>query len=157
MNAAVLAQIEAKSAALRLPHPAPGTSVPPPGLRGVGVKSIRKATRHDEDALQAAVVKFFAFQYPEFAGLLFAVPNGGQRNAREGARLKQGGVIPGVSDLILLVPRPHILLLELKIKGGKVSDAQKSWLAKAAGQGHATVVAYDFNAARAAIMAHIGY
>ena len=62
-----------------------------------------------------------------------------------------------MADLILLVPRPHILLLELKIKGGKVSDAQKAWLAKAAAQGHTAAVAYDFNAARAAIVNHIGY
>ena len=117
----------------------------------------RKAARHDEDDLQASIVRFFAYQYPEFAGLLFAVPNGGQRNAREGARLKAGGVVAGVSDLVLIVPRPHILLLEVKVKGGKLSDAQKVWHGKAAAAGHTVAVAYDFNAARAAITAHIGY
>ena len=117
----------------------------------------RKTLKHEEDTLQTAIVNWFALQYPEFTGMLFAVPNGGRRDAREGARLKQQGVTAGVADLILLVPRPHILLLEIKVKGGKLSDAQKSWLAKAAGQGHATAVAYDFHAARAAIVNHIGY
>ena len=136
--------------------PASGTTVPPAGVRATtGLK--RKATKHEEDALQVAVVRYFAHQYPEFAGLLFAVPNGGRRDAREGARFKAQGVTAGVADLILLVPRPHILLLELKIKGGKVSDAQKAWLAKAAGQGHTAAVAYDFHAAKAAIVNHIGY
>lgn len=129
---------------------------PAPSKPGTAHKT-RKTVRHDEDALQVAVVRFFAHQYPEFAGLLFAVPNGGQRSAREGARFKQQGVTAGVADLVLLVPRPHILLLELKVKGGKLSDAQKAWLAKAAGQGHTTAVAYDFHAARAAIQSHIGY
>ena len=45
----------------------------------------------------------------------------------------------------------------MKIKGGKVSDAQKAWLAKAAGQGHTAAIAYDFHAAKAAIVNHIGY
>ena len=136
--------------------PASSTTVPPAPVRAVAVPK-RKATKHEEDALQTAVIRWWQHQYPEFAGLLFAVPNGGRRDAREGARFKAQGVTAGVSDLILLVPRPHILLLELKIKGGKVSDAQKAWLAKAAAIGHTAAVAYDFNAARAAIVSHIGY
>ena len=156
MTAAYEAQLKAQTRAQANAKPSGGTSVAPVGLRSTtGLK--RKATKHEEDTLQAAVVKWWQHQYPEFAGLLFAVPNGGRRDAREGARLKQGGVVSGVSDLILLVPRPHILLLELKIKGGKVSDAQKAWLAKAAAIGHTAAVAYDFHAARAAIQAHIGY
>ena len=157
MTAAYEAQFKAQTLAQQNAKPSGSTSVAPAGLRGVAVPKKRKATKHEEDALQVAVIRWWQHQYPEFAGLLFAVPNGGRRDAREGARFKAQGVTPGVSDLILLVPRPHILLLELKIKGGKVSDAQKAWLAKAAGQGHTAAVAYDFNAARAAIVNHIGY
>lgn len=157
MTSATPAQLKAINAAPAAPRPASGPGTRPAVVRPVGAIKTRKANRHDEDDLQAAIVRFFAYQYPEFAGLLFAVPNGGQRNAREGARLKQGGVVAGVADLILLAPGQHVLLLEVKVKGGKVSDAQKSWLAKAAGQGHTVAVAYDFNAARAAIANHIGY
>ena len=157
MTAAYEAQFKAQTLAQQNAKPASRRTVPPADLRVTTGLKTRKATRHDEDDLQAAVVRWWQHQYPEFAGLLFAVPNGGQRNAREGARMKAGGVIPGVADLILLVPRPHILLLELKIKGGKVSDAQKAWLGKAAAIGHTTAVAYDFHAARAAIVNHIGY
>ena len=157
MTDAILAQLKALAVA-PAPRKLPAhTSHAFTAAKGVAGLKTRKTNRHEEDDLQAGIVRFFAYQYPEYAGLLFAVPNGGQRNAREGARLKLGGVVSGVSDLILLVPRPHILLLELKVKGGKVSDAQKAWLAKAAGQGHTTAVAYDFNAARAAIVNHIGY
>jgi len=156
MTDAILAQLKAQMAAPAPRKPLAGTSQRWQRPEAVAVPK-RKATKHEEDALQVAVIRWWQHQYPEFAGLLFAVPNGGRRDAREGARFKAQGVTAGVSDLILLVPRPHILLLELKIKGGKVSDAQKAWLAKAAAQGHTAAVAYDFNAARAAIVNHIGY
>ena len=157
MTAAYQAHLKAQISPASDLTPVKRIPTPPAPSEAVRTPLKRKTVRHDEDALQVAVMTWWAHQYPEFAGLLFAVPNGGQRNAREGARLKLGGVVSGVSDLILLVPRPHILLLELKVKGGKLSDAQKSWLAKAAGQGHTTAVAYDFHAAKAAIVNHIGY
>ena len=126
MTDAILAQIKALAAA-PAPRNAPAhTSHAFTAAKGVAVPQKRKAVKHEEDALQVAVIRWWQHQYPEYAGLLFAVPNGGRRDAREGARLKQQGVTAGVADLILLVPRPHILLLELKIKGGKVSDAQKA-------------------------------
>ena len=148
--------------------PASGRTVLPEGVRAVVSLKPRKVIRHEEDALQQAVVTWFDLQYPEFGPLLFAVPNGGKRSQKtnpktgktwspEATRLKQTGTRSGVADLVLLVPRPHILLLELKVKGGKVSDAQKAWLARAAAQGHTTAVAYDFHAARVAIVNHIGY
>ena len=146
---------------------AKGSPVAPKDLAGtsrrwqrsesVAVPQKRKTIKHDEDNLQTAIVDWFGLQYPEFIGMLFAVANGGRRDAREGARLKKQGVRAGVSDLILLVPRPQVLLLEVKVKGGKLSDAQKLWLTAAAELGHTTAVAYDFHAARAAIVNHIGY
>jgi hypothetical protein len=168
MTAAIQAQLEAHRAAPRRAKAPAGTSVPSGATGAVEAKKPRKASKHEEDALQRAVVTWFDLQYPEFGPLLFAVPNGGKRTQKtnpktgktwspEATRLKQTGTRSGVADLVLLVPRPHILLLELKVKGGKLSDAQKAWLAAAAGLGHATAVAYDFNAARAAIVNHIGY
>ena len=157
MRADYQAQLKAQIKPTTKPAPQKHTLVSLTPVEAVRTPVKRKTIKHDEDALQTAVVRWWNYQYPEFAGLLFAVPNGGRRDAREGARLKQQGVTAGVSDLILLVPRPHVLLLELKVKGGKVSDAQKAWLASAAALGHTTAVAYDFNAARAAIVNHIGY
>ena len=62
---------------------------------------------------------------------LFAVPNGGYRNARESHRLKEEGVRAGIPDLMLAVPCGafHGLFVELKrLKGGRVSDNQKEML-----------------------------
>lgn len=85
--------------------------------------------RYIESELQKMCVRWFGYQYPEYALPLFAVPNGGKRNAKEAARMKAEGVRPGVTDLILLVPHGDFpaLCIELKTKTGKVSDLQTEW------------------------------
>ena len=139
-------------------RPASGTTVPPAGVRAVAVPK-RKAVKHEEDALQAAVVKWFRYQYPEFAGNLWSCPNGGARNKITAALMKRTGQLAGVADLHLAIVRPNApaLFLELKVGKNKVSDAQRDFLTRMQAQGYATAVAYDFNAARAAIVHHIGY
>lgn len=100
--------------------------------------------RHLEENLQAACVKWFRIQYPQYNGLLFHVPNGGRRNLKEATRLKAEGVVAGVADLILLVPRIeegcksmwHALCIEMKKKGGYQSPEQKDWQKKVEGHGY---------------------
>lgn len=70
--------------------------------------------RHEEEDFQIGVVRML-----RMAGhFVFAVPNGGNRNLREAARLKAQGVMAGVSDLILILPR-KIYFIELKNPNGK--------------------------------------
>lgn len=85
--------------------------------------------RYIESELQKSCVRWFGYQYPEYTLLLFAVPNGGKRNAKEAARLKAEGVRPGVTDLILLVPRGGfaVLCVELKTEDGRLTEKQKEW------------------------------
>ncbi len=62
--------------------------------------------------------------------LFYHVPNGGFRDAREGAKFKKMGVFSGVPDLCICVSRSgyHGLYIELKrVKGGKLTDSQKKW------------------------------
>lgn len=63
---------------------------------------------------------------------LHAVPNGGRRNPREGARLKAEGVKAGVSDLFLPIARQGKagLWVELKAPGKKPTPDQRAWLAR---------------------------
>ena len=86
--------------------------------------------KHLEDDLQATCIKWFDYQYPKLKNLLFHVPNGGNRNVREAARLKSQGVRSGVADLILLIPKSnfHGLCIEMKSEKGKLSENQKEWL-----------------------------
>lgn len=98
--------------------------------------------RHEESRLQQACVRWFSLQYRDIRELLFAVPNGGYRNAREAARFKMEGVRAGVSDLILLLPRGGYgaLCIELKTDTGKLTALQKEWLKKAETAGNRCVV-----------------
>lgn len=89
----------------------------------------RRRPDDEEHRIQCACVAWFRLQYPTHASALFAVPNGGRRDRVSGAKLKAEGVLPGVSDLILLLPRGnhHGLLIEMKTESGKQSQAQRDW------------------------------
>lgn len=102
----------------------------------------RKHQGHAEDDLQMQCVRWFRLQYPQLARLLHHSPNGGKRNAREGARFKQMGTQAGFPDLILLVASQgyHALLLELKTRTGRQQDSQKEYQQLAEAQGYRYVV-----------------
>lgn len=90
---------------------------------------VRKRPSEVEHRIQQACVRWFNLQYPYLRGRLFAVPNGGRRDAVAGAKLKAEGVVAGVADLILLVTNKAFgaLLIEMKKPGGIQSAAQRQW------------------------------
>lgn len=90
---------------------------------------LRAKPGDEEHRLQVSCVRLFRRRYPQYAGLLFAVPNGGRRDAVTGARLKDEGVTAGVSDLILLKPNRFYgsLCIELKKPKGRQQPTQKEW------------------------------
>lgn len=89
----------------------------------------RKKPGDKEHRLQCACVRWFNIRYPRLRGRLFAVPNGGRRDAITGARLKAEGVVAGVADLILLKSNRDYgaLLIEMKHDKGKQTKAQQDW------------------------------
>ncbi len=89
----------------------------------------RKVHKDEEHRIQCACVRWFSLQYPRLHGRLFAVPNGGRRDAVTAAKLKAEGVIPGVADLILLKSNRcyGALLIEMKTLKGRQRDSQKKW------------------------------
>ena len=84
---------------------------------------------HKESCIQQSCVRWFRLQYPQYARLLFAVPNGGGRSRIEAAIMKGEGVTAGVADLLLLVPSGEwpYLCIEMKTPSGRQSPAQKEW------------------------------
>ena len=102
----------------------------------------RRHPKDEEHRLQVACVRWFRMQYPHLREMLFAVPNGGRRDEKTGARLKEEGVIAGVSDLILLQRNDNYgaLLIEMKTKTGRQSESQKRWQQVAEKQGYRYVV-----------------
>lgn len=89
----------------------------------------RKINKDEEHRIQCACVRWFSLQYPRLRGRLFAVPNGGRRDAVTGAKLKAEGVVAGVADLILLKSNRDYgaLLIEMKTRKGRQRDSQKEW------------------------------
>lgn len=106
-------------------------------------------TEHQE---QCAVIQWWRSAYPtynvpEFA--LFAVPNGGARDAITGARLKAEGVRRGALDLILAIPSAAYagLFIELKVRDNQPSDQQKAFVEYFNGAGYKAVVHWSADAA----------
>ena len=89
----------------------------------------RKRPTDEEHRIQCECVRWFSLQYPRLHGRLFAVPNGGRRDATTAAKLKAEGVVAGVADLILLKSNRDYgaLLIEMKTLKGRQRDSQKAW------------------------------
>lgn len=81
--------------------------------------------KHLESKLQIECVKWFRLKFPKV--LIYAVPNGGQRNAITGAILKAEGVLAGVADLCIMKPNGKVFFIEMKSEKGTLSKTQKDF------------------------------
>jgi len=99
-----------------------------------------------EHVLQVNCVNWYRLVYPKQAHLLFAIPNGGWRNATTAAKLKAEGVVAGVPDLFLAIPRGefHGLWIEMKNgKAGRLSESQKGMIELLRSQGYKCEVCHS--------------
>lgn len=109
-------------------------------------KSEPPRRRHEdhEHKLQVECVRWFRIQYPQH--LIYAIPNGGQRNAIVAAKLKAEGVLAGIPDLHIPVARNgyHGLYIEMKNgKEGRVSQYQKETMSILEREGFKCIVCRD--------------
>lgn len=90
-------------------------------------KKPRKRSSYDEHNLQAAEVRYIRGVHPDLSGVFFAVPNGSKRTAKQTAWLKEEGLLPGVSDMILLksTSKHGFLCIENKTPKGRQEPEQK--------------------------------
>lgn len=79
----------------------------------------------NELQLQARCYQWAHNTYPQLRKLLFAVPNGGTRHAREAMSLKASGVVSGIPDMICVYGGKPVGF-ELKTETGKLSPDQKA-------------------------------
>ena len=96
----------------------------------------------------------------EDVDLIYHIPNGGKRNAREAERLREMGVKAGMPDLCLPVARGiyHSLYIELKRrKGGRVSEAQNRRIRRLQKAGNCVCVCKGADEAIEAIKAYYGF
>jgi hypothetical protein len=105
--------------------------------------------KHTEDQIQAACVKWFRYQYPDV--VIFAIPNGGLRGAREAARMKGTGTLAGVADLFVMKSAwkrvdmydswlCHGLFIEMKACKNGLTEAQQTFRIEAMNAGYGHVV-----------------
>jgi hypothetical protein len=120
----------------------------------------RIAEVSSEHAQQTALFAWAALpeiraKYPGI-DLMFAVPNGGERNLKVASNLKAEGVKAGVPDVLLPVPLngQHGLFIEMKWGTNKPSAEQSVWLSRLAGHNYRVAVCWSFDAARQTIIAY---
>src|SRR6266511_6438975 len=123
-------------------------------LAKLGVKR-RAKPRELERPHQVALIKWVRTVqnlYPVLK-LLYAIPNGGDRNLRVARKLKAEGVLAGVADLCLPAARRgyHGLYLEMKSEDGVATKEQKAFLLGVLEEGYCAVIAHGVDEARAAL------
>ncbi|MDQ7835495.1 MAG: VRR-NUC domain-containing protein [Humidesulfovibrio sp.] len=110
-------------------------------------------SEHKEQVALMQWVGWMTPRWPELE-LLFAIPNGGDRDEVVAAKLKAEGVKKGVPDLMLPVARGeyHGLFVEMKRQeGGREKPEQKEWREKLLAQGYQAVVCRGLGEAMRAI------
>lgn len=115
-------------------------------------------TEADEQTALFSWAAYNRRKYPELE-LLFHIPNEGKRTVINGARLKAQGMKPGVPDICLPVPNLKYTALYIELKrrnGGKVSDAQRGWIAALNRVGCRAVVCHGWDEAREEIESYLG-
>jgi hypothetical protein len=87
-----------------------------------------------ESDLQGTVMDLLRFN--GVPGLIYFHPaNEGSRSRRTGAFLKRQGMLPGVADLVIILPGGRAKFLELKTPDGKASMAQIAFATACAANG----------------------
>jgi hypothetical protein len=104
--------------------------------------------RMDEESreqcrLVAALRRHWNLRPDEHRPIVFAVPNGGKRNAAEAANLKTQGVLAGIHDLIIWLPGGSSILIEMKATNGHLSTSQVGIHAHVKQLGFPSIVAYS--------------
>lgn len=95
--------------------------------------------KQNEARLQAQCFQWCWNTFPQTRRLLFHVENErSDGNKIDGARRVAMGLVAGVSDLILLIPRGeyHGLCIEMKTLTGSQKEKQKTWQMLVESQGY---------------------
>lgn len=85
--------------------------------------------------------------------LMFAIPNGGERNRGVAAQLRAEGVKAGVLDIFLPVARGgfHGLFIEMKVGNNQASTKQLEFATEVSYQGFCTMLCYSWEEAAESI------
>ena len=101
--------------------------------------------KHREDSEQMAIIKWAKWQKHgdgKLSDYLHHSPNGGKRHITTAMRFKAMGTLAGFPDLFLFIPKGgyHGLFIELKVKGGRTNDNQKTMIERLIKQGYTVIL-----------------
>lgn len=101
--------------------------------------------KKSEHEIQVSCVNYFRMKYPKF--LIWAIPNGGDRNVVVGKKLKDEGALSGVPDLHVPVAMKgfHGLYIEMKAGKNKPTDKQLNIMDKLRSEGYKCEVCYTLD------------
>ena len=81
----------------------------------------------EEQALQASIVEALAAHGMDKAATLFSVPNEGKRSPVMAELLKSMGMLPGVTDLVIVADDGPAHFMEVKTETGQLSKKQAAF------------------------------
>jgi len=95
---------------------------------------------------------------PELEKCAFHIANERKTNPMRGLLLKRMGVLSGVSDVFIALPKGgfHGLFLELKAGNNKATEHQRLFLEKMTQNGYLAICCTGYEAARAIILTYLG-
>ncbi len=79
--------------------------------------------KRPEDNLQMHIVGFIRAKLPH--ALVFAIPNGAKRTAKEAWMMKATGMLPGMPDLGITIENGLTYYIEVKTRRGTLNPNQK--------------------------------
>ena len=104
---------------------------------------------------QCAFIKWVRYAHPGL--LVAAIPNGGNRDAITGRKLKDEGVLAGFPDILVARQgKSHpMLFIEMKSAKGKLSESQKTIKEKLEWEGYLVVVCHSWEEAKEAVEGYL--
>ena len=102
-----------------------------------------------EASIQKAIVEYLRAVLPH--AIVAAIPNGSQRTASGRPANAVAGLLPGMPDLIVLLPRGRTVFFEVKAAKGRVSDNQLAIHLELQGLDHQCAVVRSIDEVRLAL------
>lgn len=88
------------------------------------VPRMAEEAKHQAVLVAALRAKWATIADTTLRPVIFHIPMGGSRDAREAANLKVQGALAGVPDLCIVAPCGRIIWIEMKAHDGRVSTTQ---------------------------------
>ena len=108
-----------------------------------------------ESQIQQACISWVRLEYPRL--IVYAIPNGGKRDAVTGAILKAEGVLAGVADIFVAKANKyhHGLYIEMKAPKGKQVSSQRAFERAVSLEGYQYSLCRSFDDFRAVIKTYL--